>query len=823
MKTIKIALATSLALAASAAQAAGPLFLWQDGDMPLPLKWNTDNGPIPVYTDGGPVDINGEPTFTFDYDGVTAFLTIERADEITQFAFDQWNQVSTSTFEAQVVGTIESVTGIADVTGANADVLYEAYNGYGFFVNYDTDGTILSDYFGVGNSVLGIAFPEWADEETGEILEATAVINGWAVYDTDTQGDMIAGVFTHEFGHAINLSHTQVNGDLVYAPPYANRSAGPRHCEPLGVMSAYEQIETMFPFISVSSPAAAAQSTVNVTDDKVAISNLYPAPGYPESLGSISGVLRLKDGTNEYSGINVIARNLDDPFYDAVSAMTGDQTQGRVGPDGRFTINGLTPGESYVLYINNIWAGGFPTTPMPIVSQAEYWNEAESNDPALDDICDYTPIVAEAGVSKNADITFNGYLDGVQYTPIVSAFLTDMSKNGKKSAGQLGATAFTWDAIHGFQVMPAEIKAGNVSINRNGQFLTVQSDLDGNGVGEATLVDFTGKSGDGKLIELGDLNGNSCGGTGQAGTNASYAWAVDDAAHTVVGTAYVDNDGDGTCSSYAQREVVPFIWTHDKNGGMRQLSVEGAPLATTWLRAHAVSGNGEVVLGSNGGSRAVAWVNEGELVDLYTGRDYRAREAYAVNYDGSRVAIGTYNNGPVLWNPFEDSYEEIGSLKWCVDMPYNHFFFGDLCAPGNRICPAGCTPEELESLAGPVPLLPLDMNDDGTVIVGRAGSFFTGFVGGLWVEGIGWMALDDFLRKQGVAEAFDFPMDNPISIDGTGNKLVGGLAGATMSWYVDLSQVFVCKNGKTVSTSFPAGVRKHIENGAQLGRCAFID
>jgi len=68
--------------------------------------------------------------------------------------------VPTATFAAAIEGTIESRIGIADVTGANAAQLYEQQNGYGFWVLYDTDGSILEDYFGVPMwAVLGIAFP----------------------------------------------------------------------------------------------------------------------------------------------------------------------------------------------------------------------------------------------------------------------------------------------------------------------------------------------------------------------------------------------------------------------------------------------------------------------------------------------------------------------------------------------------------------------------------------------------------------------------------------------------------------------------------------
>ncbi len=128
-------------LAAAPPRRPGPLYL-QETSPPRPYVWDTSKGSIPVWTDGG-------GAFTFDFDGVTPFITIERANEITQFAFDQWNNVPTATFQAGVAGTIESKTGIADVTGANAAQFYEKQNGYGFWVLYDTDGSILEEYFGV--------------------------------------------------------------------------------------------------------------------------------------------------------------------------------------------------------------------------------------------------------------------------------------------------------------------------------------------------------------------------------------------------------------------------------------------------------------------------------------------------------------------------------------------------------------------------------------------------------------------------------------------------------------------------------------------------
>jgi hypothetical protein len=72
-----------------------------------------------------------------------------------------------------------------------------------------------------------------------------------------------------------------------------------------------------------------------------------------------------------------------------------------------------------------------------------------------------------------------------------------------------------------------------------------------------------------------------------------------------------------------------------------------------------------------------------------------------------------------------------------------------------------------------------------------------------------------------VVEASRVPFDNPMSISASGREVVGGIAGASFSWYVDIDQVFVCENGQSVQTGFPNGLRDKIAEGAQFGRCEF--
>ncbi len=806
-----------LMLAGGVAEAAGPLLL-QETDPPRPFAWDMSQGPVPVWTDGG-------GAFTYAIDGVTPFITIARANEITQFAFSQWSAVSTATFEASVAGTIESRTGIADVTAANARTLYEAENGRGVWVVYDTDGSLLEEYFGVSRyAVLGIAFPEWADDD-GHITEATALMNGWMVSETDPLAENFAGVFTHEFGHAINLSHSQVNGPMVYSSyradgfdryPGVPGCVAPvhlwNHWDDVGVNRADPAIlETMYPFIDTFNVVGREQSTINQADDVAAISNIYPTADYLSGRGSISGVLRLKDGRTQYSGINIIARNPRNRLFDAVSAMSGDQTQGSIGPDGRFTIRNLTPGQDYELYIEEIFAGGYPTAPNMLVSQSEYWDENEGRSPAADRPCDVTTIRARAGATRRADITFNGYLHGVQFTPIVAAYLTDLSKNGRKAAGISESTVFIWDLETGIEVLPPDLIANNSSMTRNGEWITVNKDFDGDGITQAAL-----RGADGSVISLGDLNGDTCGGSSQWGVSSSYGWAVDDSGRKAVGTAYRDMDGDGICEGGAPGEIAPFIW--DAQKGMRLLNTSNLPVdELPWIRAHAISGNGRVALGTANFDHHYAWVNEGPAIDLT--KRFGAINAYAASADGHRVALTlvdltTYaGKGIGLWDHAKKGLVRIGAPRWCKDVPYVGFE-GDLCET--------MTPAEITKAYGRPPVEIFDMSDDGTILIGRSGSFFTGFTGVMWVEGIGWMTFDRFLREQGVAEASNVPFSNPISISGNGNIVSGGMAGVAFSWIIDMKRVFVCEDGQSVATDFPEEARERLAAGARLGRCRHL-
>ena len=857
MKTsAQLILATLLAAASLACHAAGPLYLDDNPTNPKPLRWDTSAGPVKVYTDVG--------DFSRRNDGTT-FLNETQANAITAFALKQWSSVATSTWRAETDPT--KFTRFTDVPSIGVDVhdaptamlVYGHYNQGGFYVIYDVDGKIIEDYFGVPrDQVMGVAMPEIAEDRDGDgyaetIVKATAIMNGWmVVHETpppgqrslppaDVDGSRFASIFTHEFGHAINLSHSQVNGQLAFTswPDYdGSLYPGVKGCVaavhhwlegPAASHIDPKMVETMFPFADPQNVArgrsvGVEMGTVDRADDIAAISNLYPTANYLSTTGSIAGTLFLKDGHTGYAGINIIARNVADPLGDAVSAMSGDQTQGLLGPDGRFRINNLKPGAQYVLYTEAITAGGYPTTPTMLISSAEYWNAGESSNPASDSPCDRTAITAEAGVTKTANFYFNGHTDGVQYSFLTSGYLTSLSTDGQRAGGMVGeATPLIWDAQTGVSVPPAELElmaSGNGTISHDGRHLLVQANFDGR-----VFVDPWGGPDfkikqmalwnleTGALKPLGALS-DSCSLSGTGGMTSSYGWGLNGDATAAVGGAVTQNP-DGSCvqmdwNTGLGLENAPYLWT--ELGGGRQLSTSGLDLTwLPWVRASAVAGDGDVVVGQANFSQAFAWV-KGEPIALtpLTG----ATSAEVVSADAQHVPLST-PNGMVMWNPSQGTdpaaFRNLSGPRYCTDFPYSSWDGIDYCATMGAAW--------VEANVGLPGMLITSISDDGRVVLSRVGSFWTSFAGFMWVEDAGWINLNTFFRKQGVVEAELYGMDNPLAVSGNGKAIVGGLTGVSMTWYVDLKKAFVCQSGASVEVDFPSGFAAAVKNGAQSGRC----
>ena len=319
-----------------------------------------------------------------------------------QQAYDVWGAIPTATL-SYVQGAFLPV----DVDITNFVPYFLGLNDGLSAIVFDDDGQIFEALFGPNTGVLGFAGPEFGIGPPQCIItEGLSFLNGPAFSNLTAALD----VMVHEFGHFTNFAHTVVNGQIYLGfvggddtGPTPNDSFGP----PPNPFT--DVIETMYPFYY--GPGIGTQTLH--ADDVAIASTMYPALGFFDNTGTITGTIFAPNGTTKLTGVNVIARNFADPFYDAVSAISSDFTDSLSQADpfvGVYTINGLTPGADYGVYVDEILAGGFSTPPLtPLPGPEEGWNGAdESSDPDIDDPAAFVAITAIAGSpATGIDVIFN--------------------------------------------------------------------------------------------------------------------------------------------------------------------------------------------------------------------------------------------------------------------------------------------------------------------------------------------------------------------------------------------------------------------------------
>ena len=780
-----VLIATAVCAWSAPVLAGGPLYVVPANGTMKPARWE---GTVKVYTDRGDLGAVDHAT----------------ANKLVASALAEWSSVPTSSFRAQVAGELAN-----DITGANAGQVIGASNGGGIQVIYDHDGSVISDFFGAGFGVLGIATPEYlAAEGSTQIVEGWMIIGGQPDWYNDSTGAPISGVVTHELGHAINLAHTQTNGFYArnkpipeWGLPPGPDQAGPDQCG--HVVADYptpDQVETMYPFIdpfpdsiSYNSPQMA---TVNVADDIAALSSLYPAQGYRARTGTIKGRIVAKDGTSQLTGINVIARRTDDPF-DAISRISGDLTQGWLGPDGRFEMTGLTPGASYLVYIDELGAGGFSTPKAILLGPEEYWDSGESRDATQDDACVSTPITLAAGEVREIEIAINGIDRAPTFTHIPYSLPSDVSDNGQRIAGVYAPFAspfWVWDKKLGMSFIDG--RGFVAAISGNGRVVGGSIGVDvetefGPAVQEYAAL-WT-RDGGWKVIADKKLAG--------CGEYQTTIWDVTSNGSGAVGLAFAD------C-----RDVYAFQWSAAT--GMRRLhkTSEGA------ARANAVSGTGQLVGGweeipEGFGFRVGSLWQGGEqmlLRDPTPGNPIGGwvGEIMDINAAGT-VAVGTESGSQLKeaykWTPTE-GVTSLGRYD------------AQVCYPdwltGTEIC------EDRETTATSV-------SDDGQVITGASRLLRAGVDDGvIYTPKMGWMLLGDFLESQGVLEASRWLILG-AKVSGSGKTLVGtAFPLAADYWHgfrLDLDQVFVChgtgSHAKTLRVGFPNAMDLHLSHRDSVGFC----
>jgi hypothetical protein len=746
------------------AQAGGPLRI-ADPEPRIPYRYTTEQ-PVRIYTDVGKLGP----------------LTQAQAQSHVAFSAAQWSNVETSSFAATAGHTFADL-GLGDIHAGNADAIIGTDNGGGIHVVFDDDGSILRDVIGAPPGVLGIAMPELAEGAT--LLESFVLLNGAAIDAADTGREGFAGVVTHELGHAINLAHTQTNGAALFG----GRAPGPANCTlPFAGQPSVAHLETMYPYVDLLQTGA-AQATVDHRDDRVALSNLYPAPGWLEGTATIRGHVRHQDGGAQLTGVNVVARNVDDPFADAVSALSGDYSQGRAAlRDGSFVLRGLTPGARYVLHIERVGAGSFSTPksvlPMGATSE-EYWNATEHADPAIDDRCMASTIVAGA-TQTDHDIVVNGNgrAQSLVPVPINHSNATDVSNDGRVVAGALvgqGVPGWRWRVGEGVEMIPSYGPSIDIS-----------------GSGEAVSALFKGPDG---ILRAGvwrggttwqDIGGGmpltAC--TSVLGFTESTAFDISDDGSTVIGYAY-------------RADCLPMAYRWDAKNGVRMLAAAGR-----WSRADAMSADMQTIIGWNDQHRlfvgrfGVQWRNGRQSFISPDPLGAFWGDALAVNGNGS-VIVGT-EGGPG---------GAIQAWRWT----------------------AAGGPKSLGVLD--VPFVDPWRNVGAANVVSRDGNLVLGSYGFrelralfLWTPQVGLVNFGEFLWQQGIDDVADWFLVAPsaLSADATTIVGLGVLQGVDQGWYLRLAEVSVCDLDQagqpaTRTVTFPDGMNAAVSAGALLGRCDRIE
>jgi uncharacterized membrane protein len=761
----RIVTALFVAGLATAAFAGGPVYTF-DYENRIPYAWNMaswPNGQVPVYTDLGTLGV----------------LSNARTNAIVTFAANQWSSVPTSSFRATVAGDF-SALGLGDIDDSFVESVIGTWNGGGIDVIYDNDGSIMTNFFGLPpTGVLGITNIDYTEVNTPQILEAWIVLSGPGIHANDPNGIGFQGVVTHEMGHALNLAHSQANGAVwnpnVYDSPQPKGCSAPWFGGPDA-----SQVETMYPITNPEpGDSGEYEATVDRLDDMSALSDIYPAPGYPGNRGTISGQILDSTGAPVPS-VNVIARNVADPFNDFSSYISGQVSKAQAGPDGSFILNDLTPGARYVIYTDNLLVGAF-SVPRQVVlpGPEEYYNGGmESGDAASDDPCEWVTMAAQPGAPVLANITFGRYAGAPTFltAPAIST-PSDITPDGSIVVGGLGGPVFRWDLnTDTFENIGG---SGSGAISDDGTKIASRIQ-DTDGIVKAAIYQ------NGVWTALPPVPGSTpCDQDGT--TTATVGLDISGDGSTVVGQSY----GDGCFRG----GIRAFKWT--AAGGCVALPKFSS--FNYMSRASGVNYDGSVIVGfdenSSGLWRGAYWKNG--LVKLITRNGQSVQSAIDVSRDGQYIvgqstALATSNNG------WRYSTAGLGTVE----------LLGLFTGYNNAVTVA--------------------ISDDHNVITGYTTSSASGATTPvIWTPALHWTDYNAFLTAQGVNLTDIYPYV-PSAMSADGRVITGVLASifGDIGFVVKTPTSIVChapagspSQLQTTIVSFPQGLDAALAGGDTLGPC----
>ncbi len=379
--------ALALSLGTAGVFAAGPLDL-NPNDPDNFTRWAAGGQNIPFNPDQGGLAILDNPS-------AVAFVSN---------AFQVWEDVGTSTATYSNQGLMPFNVDVTNYAPFIFNLFFGTNTSDGLSpIVFDEDGSIFVDLFGP-SGVLGFASADTFDAN-GVPIEGVAFLNGGAVLGGFPLFPEFFGVFVHEFGHYSGMAHTIVNGQAVAlgdtSGPTPNNDFGP---------APGNSVETMYPFLL----GGGGQETLHA-DDVSFYSRLYPEAGFAANTVTITGSILGPNGVTPLTGVNVIARNVADPFGDAVSAISGDR-----GVTGQYTIDGLSPGADYVLFVDDMGptqavGGAFSTPGIALPGPEEYYNGAnESTNGSTDVPGEFVALSGGAGTTlAGTNVLFNAPAPGV--------------------------------------------------------------------------------------------------------------------------------------------------------------------------------------------------------------------------------------------------------------------------------------------------------------------------------------------------------------------------------------------------------------------------